>query len=80
MPLPEPETLAVRGGASLDDLCEGQWSGQAPSYKPGERTWLQARQEAKERAGDASLKDFHSMALSLGSMGLDPLREALARF
>ena len=55
------------------------WPGQAPSYKLGERIWLQARQEAKVRAGDAfSLKDFHSKALSLGSMGLDPLREALA--
>jgi uncharacterized protein (DUF885 family) len=57
------------------------WPGQAPSYKLGERIWLQARQEAKAQAGDAfSLRDFHSRALSLGSMGLDPLREALARF
>jgi uncharacterized protein (DUF885 family) len=57
------------------------WPGQAPSYKLGERIWLQAREEAKARAGAAfSLKDFHSKALSLGAMGLDPLREALARF
>jgi uncharacterized protein (DUF885 family) len=56
------------------------WPGQAPSYKLGERIWLQSREEAKTRAGDAfSLKDFHSKALSLGSMGLDPLRKALAR-
>ena len=56
------------------------WPGQAPSYKLGERIWLQARDEAKARAGGAfSLKDFHSKALSLGSMGLDPFREALAR-
>jgi uncharacterized protein (DUF885 family) len=56
------------------------WPGQAPSYKLGERIWLQARKEARDRAGDAfSLKDFHSRALSLGSMGLDPFREALAR-
>jgi uncharacterized protein (DUF885 family) len=54
--------------------------GQAPSYKLGERTWLQARQDAMARAGGAfSLKDFHASALSLGAMGLDPLREALAR-
>jgi uncharacterized protein (DUF885 family) len=54
--------------------------GQAPSYKLGERTWLQARQDAMARAGKAfSLKDFHAQALSLGAMGLDPLREALAR-
>jgi uncharacterized protein (DUF885 family) len=32
------------------------------------------------RAGAAfSLRDFHAKALSLGAMGLDPLREALAR-
>jgi uncharacterized protein (DUF885 family) len=56
------------------------WPGQATSYRLGERIWLQAREEAKARAGDAfSLKDFHSKALSLGSMGFDPLIEALAR-
>ena len=56
------------------------WPGQVPSYKLGERIWLQAREEAKARAGGAfSLKDFHSKALSLGAMGLDPLREALSR-
>jgi uncharacterized protein (DUF885 family) len=52
--------------------------GQAPSYKLGERIWLQARQDAMARAAGAlSLKDFHAKALSLGAMGLDPLREAL---
>ncbi len=56
------------------------WPGQVTSYKLGERSWLQARDEAKTRAGDSfSLKDFHTRALSLGAMGLDPLREALAR-
>jgi uncharacterized protein (DUF885 family) len=53
--------------------------GQAPSYKLGERIWLQAREDARVRAAGAfSLKDFHDKALSLGAMGLDPLREALA--
>jgi uncharacterized protein (DUF885 family) len=56
------------------------WPGQAPSYKLGERFWLQAREDARARKGsDFSLKDFHMKALSLGSMGLEPLREALAR-
>jgi len=56
------------------------WPGQAPAYKLGGRIWLQAREEAAKRAGGAvNLKDFHSSALSLGSMGLDPLRGALAR-
>jgi uncharacterized protein (DUF885 family) len=56
------------------------WPGQAPSYKLGERIWLQAREEARRRQGPAfDLKAFHSQALALGSIGLDPLRAALAR-
>jgi uncharacterized protein (DUF885 family) len=56
------------------------WPGQAPSYKLGERIWLQARDEARQRKGaDFSLKEFHSQALALGALGLDPLRDALAR-
>jgi uncharacterized protein (DUF885 family) len=56
------------------------WPGQAPSYKVGERIWLQARDEVRSRQGtDFDLKEFHRAALDLGSIGLDPLREALAR-
>jgi uncharacterized protein (DUF885 family) len=56
------------------------WPGQAPSYKIGERIWLQARDETKQRKGAAfDLKTFHRDALNLGSLGLDPLRKALAR-
>lgn len=56
------------------------WPGQAPSYKVGERIWLQAREETKQRKGaDFDLKAFHRDALNLGSLGLDPLRKALGR-
>ncbi|GAB2754301.1 DUF885 domain-containing protein [Nocardioides pakistanensis] len=56
------------------------WPGQAPSYKVGERIWLQAREDAKARQGEGfDLKAFHRAALDLGSIGLDPLRAALAR-
>ncbi|MBA3780666.1 MAG: DUF885 domain-containing protein [Nocardioides sp.] len=56
------------------------WPGQAPSYKVGERIWLEARDEARARAGDTfDLKAFHRAALDLGSIGLDPLKAALAR-
>ncbi len=56
------------------------WPGQAPSYKVGERIWLEARDDAKARKGDAfDLKEFHRAALDLGSIGLDPLKAALAR-
>ena len=54
------------------------WPGQAPSYKIGERLWLQLRDEVREREGEGfSLKDFHARALDLGSVGLDVLREAV---
>jgi uncharacterized protein (DUF885 family) len=56
------------------------WPGQAPSYKVGERIWLQAREDAKARLGNGfDLRSFHRAALDLGSIGLDPLRAALAR-
>ncbi len=56
------------------------WPGQAPSYKVGERIWLDARADAQARHGDAfDLKAFHTAALNLGSLGLDPLKAALGR-
>ncbi|CAM3558237.1 DUF885 domain-containing protein [Kibdelosporangium persicum] len=54
------------------------WPGQAPSYKLGERYWLQLRDEARRRDGEAfDSKDFHMRALRLGSMGLDNLAAGL---
>ncbi|KRA31434.1 MULTISPECIES: DUF885 domain-containing protein [unclassified Nocardioides] len=56
------------------------WPGQAPSYKVGERIWLDARADAQARHGSAfDLKAFHTAALDLGSLGLDPLKAALSR-
>ena len=56
------------------------WPGQAISYKVGERVWLEAREDARRRAdGGFDLKGFHAAALDLGPMGLDLLREELAR-
>jgi uncharacterized protein (DUF885 family) len=56
------------------------WPGQAPSYKLGERIWLQARADAQAREGaDFDLRAFHRDALNLGSIGLGPLQTALAR-
>jgi uncharacterized protein (DUF885 family) len=56
------------------------WPGQAPSYKVGERIWMQAREDARARKGARfDLQAFHRDALNLGSLGLDPLRKALAR-
>lgn len=54
------------------------WPGQAPSYKIGERLWLQLRDEVRKREGDAfDLKGFHRRALDIGGVGLDTLREAV---
>jgi uncharacterized protein (DUF885 family) len=54
------------------------WPGQAPSYKIGERLWLQLRDEVKQRQGDGfDLKAFHRRALDIGGVGLDTLRAAV---
>jgi uncharacterized protein (DUF885 family) len=54
------------------------WPGQAPAYKIGERMWLQLREDARAREGDAfDLKAFHRRALDIGSVGLDVLRAAV---
>jgi uncharacterized protein (DUF885 family) len=56
------------------------WPGQAPSYKIGQRLWEQFRDEAKDAAGaDFDLKDFHTKALNIGSVGLDTLGRAMKR-
>ena len=45
--------------------------GQAISYKVGERVWLEARRQSRERMGGAfDLKKWHNNALELGPMGL----------
>ncbi len=59
------------------------WPGQAPSYKVGQRLWEQARDGARDaataRGKDFDLKEFHARALRMGSVGLDVLRDELAR-
>ncbi|HUY16759.1 MAG TPA: DUF885 domain-containing protein [Acidimicrobiales bacterium] len=51
---------------------------QAISYKVGERSWMRAREEARDRLGaNFSLKKFHAHALALGPMGLDPFEDEL---
>jgi uncharacterized protein (DUF885 family) len=56
------------------------WPAQAISYKIGQREWVAARDEAKEREGAAfDLRAFHTKALRLGPVGLDQLRGELAR-
>ncbi len=54
------------------------WPGQAPSYKVGERLWVQARERARAQDPDGfDLKAFHRRALDLGSLGLDVMQAAL---
>ncbi|MBK9158571.1 MAG: DUF885 domain-containing protein [Propionibacteriaceae bacterium] len=51
------------------------WPGQAPSYKIGQRLWLQLRDEALARG--ENLRDFHRRALTTGSLPLSVLAESL---
>jgi len=59
------------------------WSGQAPSYKIGERLWHRLRDDyaAQVRAAgeEFDLAAFHRRALDVGSVGLDMLRRSLLR-
>ncbi|MFF0306011.1 DUF885 domain-containing protein [Streptosporangium sp. NPDC004379] len=56
------------------------WPAQAPSYKLGERAWLAAREEARQRLGAGfDLRRWHTAALELGPVGLSSLTEALRR-
>ena len=57
------------------------WPGQAISYKVGERVWMKAREDAKARLGNEfTLKKFHTYALKIGPMGLDPFAAELANW
>ena len=55
------------------------WPGQAPSYKIGQRLWGQLRRDYVRKHGDseAVVRKFHDQALSLGSLPMSTLREAL---
>lgn len=54
------------------------WPGEAPSYKVGQRIWEGLRADAEARDGQAfDLRSFHRRALSLGSIPLSVLRQAL---
>jgi hypothetical protein len=62
------------------------WPGQATSYKLGERIWLQAREDARQRQGTSfDLKEFHSQALACrprriaSRLSLLPPEEALGQ-
>lgn len=56
------------------------WPGQAPAYKVGQRIWEQIRDDYAARKGESfDIKEFHKTALNLGGLGLDTLRNAMAR-
>lgn len=57
------------------------WPGQAISYKVGERVWMKAREDAQARLGASfNMKKFHTYALKIGPMGLDPFAVEMAHW
>jgi uncharacterized protein (DUF885 family) len=84
----ESAFLILRDRALLDEISSRSevdrylsLPGQAISYKVGEQVWMRARSDAKKRLGDIfSLKKFHSHALKLGPMGLDPFEKELSKW
>lgn len=74
-------TRTITDGSQVPDEIDRYlgWPGQAPAYKLGERVWLAARDDAMRRNPGFDLRVFHQKALEMGSMGLDTLRERLAR-
>lgn len=53
------------------------WAGQAPSYKVGQRIWEQIRDTWRAAHPGQDLREFHSRALRLGSVGLETLQRTL---
>jgi len=76
--LVEQAGLSEAFAASEIDRYLG-WPAQAICYKLGEREWLAARADAEQRWGAAfDLKNWHTAALDLGSLGLAQLRAQLS--
>ena len=74
------DTRTLLDRAAIRDEVERYlgWPGQAPAYKVGERVWLAEREAARLRHPDTfDLKAFHTAALTMGGMGLDPLHRLL---
>jgi uncharacterized protein (DUF885 family) len=74
----------VQSSGRSQQFCTGEVDrylgvpAQAISYKLGERVWLEVREEARRSWGPPfNLKEFHRQALSLGSVGLQQLREEM---
>ncbi len=66
------------GNTRFEVLRYFGWPGQAPSYRLGERYWLELRDEMRACEGaDFDLARFHQRGLEVGSMGLDTLREVV---
>lgn len=78
--------LLVKYARETPAYCEDEvdrylgWIGQAISYKVGEKTIREIREDERERLqGWFSLKDFHSRILSYGHVGLGRLEQLFAK-
>ena len=79
----------VRAGGLFEESARSEvirylsWPSQATAYKLGERAWLAGREAAQQRARTEGRtfdrKAWHAGALALGPLGLDRLRDELAK-
>lgn len=68
----------AEGNARFEVLRYHGWPGQAPSYRLGEQRWLELRERVRAvRGAEFDLAEFHSIALRLGTMGLDTLDDVV---
>lgn len=71
-------TSMAEGNARFEVLRYFGWPGQAPSYRLGEQLWLELREQVRRQQAERfDLARFHSVALGLGTLGLDVLQDAV---
>ena len=80
IPLIDRASGLGRDAAAMEVERYYGWPAQACAYKLGERVWLDCRADAMAKAGPAfNRRKWHADALAMGPLGLDTLKQQLAK-